>query len=79
MNLKMGGINNEPSKEDLKDKIHSETMVCRYRYDPFEVLILLFHRLWELMLPTLHLEMVTVPPRLAQSGAQIASLRVTVQ
>lgn len=33
MNLKMGGINNEPSKEDLKDKVHSETMVswCRVR------------------------------------------------
>jgi hypothetical protein len=31
MNLKMGGINNEPSQEDLKDKVHSETMVPRYR------------------------------------------------
>jgi len=27
----MGGVNNEPSKEDLKDKIHSETMVSRCR------------------------------------------------
>ena len=31
MNLKMGGINNEPSKEDLRDKVHSETMVSQCR------------------------------------------------
>jgi hypothetical protein len=61
MNLKMGGINNEPSKEDLKDKIHSETMVSGVGYGLFVALILPYHRLWVLILPTLHRGMAIVP------------------